>query len=192
MVGKKCEYLLQQGKRTGQTCNRYGNTKVVDGKNMCFRHQKINERSKNDSNQVVTELNDKPKGPRYSVFKITINTLKDYQNISNTEKARFKKLANYIFSENIRKYLKNVGKEGSIIDLKTDFQFEIGEVQHRLHLHGLVQVKHDSFYKLDTPSIRTLTNTYMGYKLHVDVQANGDPTKTWEDYMNKKKGIIQL
>jgi len=123
-----------------------------------------------------------PPKNKYSVFKISINTLKDYSKLSNTDISKFQKLVDYIFSKNIKKYL--VG-EGPIKDIKFNNKYEIGDAQHRFHVHGTVQITHLGMYKLDIAKIREVINKWMGYKLNLSIHASGNPVKEWEDYVNK-------
>src|SRR5271170_3035595 len=105
----KCEFVLRQGKKKGKKCKRYG-TKKIDGKWLCFRHRGGDQTEAKEkfieelTNKKPKEKADRPKS-KFSVFKITLNTNKDFRKLGEEEKAKFKKIAKYIFSEHIKKYL---------------------------------------------------------------------------------------
>lgn len=189
MGKKKCEHILTQGERKGKKCKRY-QAKLIGETYLCPRHMKrINSKPKAD--EFLKEYTgqqpavEKKKKVKYSVFRITINSNKNYQNMTDKDKDKFKKLANYVFSDNIRKYLTNLSGKGNIIEIDYKYQFEVAPTNNKLHLHGVVEITHDDFYKINTPLLRDVLNKYFGSGLHINIQGSSNQNKEWDDYINK-------
>src|SRR5277367_2320153 len=149
----KCEYVIEQGRRKGKKCHRYGCTKV-DDKWLCNRHKLKSTQEERD--EFLEEYTHKPvkkqqQKTKYSVFMITVNSNSDFQKFSTESKRKFKNLAAYIFSNNIKKFLTG---EGDITDFESDYEIEVGEKQNHVHLHGIVKVEHNGFYQLQTSKLR--------------------------------------
>jgi len=124
--------------------------------------------------------------PKFSVYKITINSNLDFYKMTDSEKKNFKKIAKYVFSNHIKKYVKFLDT-GSIKNIEKTFRYEIGEVNNRLHLHGMITIQHTSKIQLDFVKLRDIIDEYNKQPIHLNIQVSSDPTRSWDIYMNKNK-----
>lgn len=134
-------------------------------------------------------------GKKYSVFMVTINSNVDHDKATDDQKESFKKIAKYVFSNHIQKYITFIDeKHKDIYSIDSQYRFEIAPTNNRLHLHGIIKISHNSKIKLDIPSLRELINRAWKQSVHLNIKGKGDDTKAWEDYMNKGKSanVIQL
>ena len=166
----------------------------------CVKHKK--REKANLANDEV--LNDKvPKeqtspNTRYSVWKITLNSQKDYSKMTDADKLQFKNALSFIFNEtDIMKYMTNRTNQDAqknIKKLKIDFYLEVGDKQGRLHAHGRIELEHTGNYTLELQKIKAVISKLLGSGIYFNAVGSGDPQKAWADYMakgnNAKKVLI--
>jgi hypothetical protein len=74
----------------------------------------------------------------------------------------------------------------NIVDIRTDYTFEVGSNKNRLHVHGVVDLTHNGHYQLDQQKIRMIISKYTGSSMHLDIQAQRSASAVaWERYMSK-------
>lgn len=133
-----------------------------------------------------------------SDFAITLNLNKTPEGLADTEKEAFGLLMEYLFgAEGLVDYLRKVEADGSfgtpapsdILTVMSDSNLELGPQMGRIHVHGLLQVKHRTRLQLDIPALREFIDSVMGYKCHLNVQAikSGGSVSDWISYMKKKQ-----
>lgn len=131
---------------------------------------------------------------RFSVYKITINTNVDYNKITDEQKSSFKKIAKYVFSNHIKKYI-IFKKEGPILKIKTDYRFEVSS-KRLVHLHGIIHLTHKADIRLDYKIIKELLIKAFGSNMYMMFYVDTDKEKAWEEYMkkgdNSKMKVIDL
>ena len=126
--------------------------------------------------------------------------------MKDDDKQTFKKISNYIFSNNIRKYIilhpiknnplsseedKN-DKTTQIKDIEFNFRYEVAPVNNRLHLHGVICIVHNGKVKLDYDLLRKVVNASFVNDVHINIQASGDLARGWLDYINKTKNTRKV
>ena len=185
---KICAHAGTRGGNTDVQCK--NRAKVGD---YCVKHKK--RKKANLANDDV--LNDKtpkeqvaaPTTP-YSVWKITLNSQKDYTKMTDANKLQFKNALSFIFNdEDIVKYLTDrtnpKDAKKNIKKLKIDFYLEVGEKQGRLHAHGLMELEHTGNYTLELQKIKGVISKLLGSGVYFNAVGSGDPQKAWADYMAK-------
>lgn len=130
---------------------------------------------------------DKKVKSRFTVFLITVNSQHDYYHMTPELKAKFKEGVITLFDDN-ESFL-SFTKMGLIKDTTSNYQYEIGSLQHRLHVHGIVTYEHTANMKLNLQKIKKLFLD-LGFSIHLDVRASGDPVKAWEAYIKKNSNTI--
>lgn len=198
-MSNKCNHILTIGKNKGQNCEKNG-IHEFDGKKYCKKHldkYKSNEGNtttlENDPifNEQFQEPKEQQDSTRKSIFNITVNSNKNYNNMTDDDKVKFKKVIEYLFhKDNIIKYLKDMSSPSdptiNIVDLRTDYTFEVGGAMNRLHAHGYVDLTHMGMYQLNQSLMRTVVNRYLGSTVHLNIQAQKSPSRiSWENYLNK-------
>lgn len=181
-----CDYVFKSGKK----CD------VIpkEGNNYCWKHRdaqakKLKRREDADT-FAKSEKKDVGKKIKSSVFLITINSQKDYQKMSAAQRDRFKKMTNYLFTENnIMKFLLDKNSpddnEKNLESIEMKHNLEIGEIAGRYHLHALVNVTHTSMYTVELAKLKMFLEKSLGYRPFVNVTVSSDPSKAMEQYINK-------
>lgn len=197
-MSSRCEYITS----TGKTCR----LNKQNGTPYCNRHI-VRKRAQVDlaKDEVFgVPEREKPIEPKkdkisYSSFKITINSQKDFSILSTDQKKLFKTFIEFIFNnDNISMFLTDQSNRDdpmkNIINIELDHYFEVGDSQHRLHAHGFINLEHKGYYRMDVKSIRELSKEILGYTIHIDNQASGNPIRSWENYIKKKQdsNVIEL
>ena len=80
----------------------------------------------------------------------------------------------------------------NIRKLKTEFYFEVGESQGRLHVHGVVDLQHVGNYQLCVDWVRAVLEKILGGKIHFNAQGSGNAEAAWQQYMTKKQGSNEV
>ena len=175
---KICAHVGTRGGNADVQCK---NRAVVG--NYCIKHKK--REKANLANDDV--LNDKiPKeqvaapNTRYSVWKITLNSQKDYTKMTDADKLQFKNALSFIFNdEDIVKYLTDRTNpddaKKNIKSLKIDFYLEVGEKQGRLHAHGLMELSHTGNYTLELQKIKGVISKLLGSGVYFNAVGSRDP-----------------
>lgn len=133
---------------------------------------------------------------KHSRFVVTVNSNKHYTDENELEK--FKRGCRLLFSKHIvktfryntnytedkgpiKKYLKSV-------DVK--YSFERGSDKKRDHIHCIIEVSHTTMMKIDAGVIRKFFETQVVMsKVHVNIRAGTNQTKTLVDYISKQETI---
>ena len=164
MSSNKCKHIISIGKNKGNQCSKNG-IHAFRGEHYCKKHIYDIHSKKEDIKDINNDpiFNDKvdtnEPATRKSIFNITINT----NNMSDDEKRKFKQVVEYVFhKDNIIKYLKDMTKPEdatvNLVDLQTDYAFEVGGSLNRLHVHGYVDVTHTGLYQLSQHLLRIVLN----------------------------------
>jgi hypothetical protein len=137
------------------------------------------------------------KGPKlkFSVFRVTLNSNKTFHTMSQEDKSNFKKVAQYLFSDDIRKFITfQEGDMSKIIGTSFHYQFELSEIKEAVHLHGIIKMTHKCKLRLDYSKIKQVIDAILGGS-YLNIVASTDQEAAWLQYVNKGKSkgrIIQL
>ena len=117
--------------------------------------------------------------------------------MTDAEKTKFKNFMEFVFSkEKVVKYLedaKNItDATTNIVDLESEFYFEVGSNQYRLHSHGIIKLKHTGFYKIKTEQIRQLAKKIFGDSIYLNIVASGNSEEAWLAYIKKSSGANKV
>jgi hypothetical protein len=102
------------------------------------------------------------------------------RNYFTEEKRQFKNLVDFIFSEDkIDKYLEDRtcpdDSKKNLGEVKSEYYYEVGDTQHRLHVHGITKLRHTGNYRLSNEKIRGVVEKILGKKVHFNASGSGDP-----------------
>ena len=197
-----CNHILSAGKNKGDQCPKNG-IHEFQGQVYCKKHLDMYKKKDNKNTTLENDpifnddIQSEPTQPatRKSIFNITINTNKDYNKMSDQEKLKFKKVVEYLFHrDNIIKYLKDMSNPSdpmvNMVDLQTDYAFEIGGKYNRLHAHGYVDTTHMGMMQINQALVRTVINRYLGSNVHLNISAQKSLSRiSYEKYMNKSKEL---
>lgn len=133
---------------------------------------------------------------RKSIFMITINSNVAIDQMTLRQKNKFKGLAAHLFDENaIYSFVEE--RSGApplhenLVQIRDDYNFEIGEQVNRVHLHATVEIDHRSLITLDINRLRDFVNDYMGYRLHINVKCPKIVNSiTWDSYTSKQWELL--
>lgn len=188
-----CQHVYARGKRLGQQCT----VKPKSG-NRCWRHPEKKIDSINLDNDPVFSAGGpgtKPKQEKvhHSVWNITINSNKTYESMTESQKSDFKDFADYLFdTTTTRRFLTDAKAGDNIIELKCEKYFEVGDNQHRLHLHGQIMLTHRGHFRLETNKIREFAHRALGYPIHLNAPVGSDHVRAYSEYMAKKANAEQV
>ena len=201
-----CQYIFSRGKRRDQQCDHFAN---YDG--YCGKHKQIVDRKIGRSIKAKSDLNEFLNGEaqvaipqkqknKQSIFLLSINTNRTVDKMDQKNREDFKALADALFNENeifdfvIKRYGREPPEDNLIVDRWTDFNYEVGEENHRLHLHAVIDIKHNSNLLIDLPRLRNFINEKMGYKLNVNLKVEKtNSLKKFIDYSNKNnESVLEL
>ena len=132
---------------------------------------------------------------KFSVFKLTLNSNKTYHTMSEEDKKKFKQVAQYMFSDHVKKYL--IFQEGDLSKIKETnyhYRFELSEVSDWLHLHGIIKMTHKAKLRLNYVKLKEVFNEILG-GCYLNIVASTDQEAAWLAYINKGKKtgkIIEL
>lgn len=199
-----CPYVMKAGKRRGQACGKRG--KHEDG--ACSDHYKslIDGKSggRNLANDEVFGSIVKPDiaevGPKVksSVWLITINSQKDLDKMSTEQKNNFKDFGSWVFDRDrfVQYYLYDTKEPNNpaknIKDLSIAYQYEVGDQQGRLHLHGIVKLKHVGHYKFLANNLRAFAKQALGYNIHLNAPVRSDDVGAMEEYIAKSGTVVSV
>ena len=195
---KKCDYILTIGKNKGNHCP-YNGIHTHNDQVYCKKHL---DKFKRDETQTNTINNDpvfkdnfepteEQVKTKKSIFNITINSNKNYYNMTDQEKLKFKKVIEYLFyQDNLKNYLKDMSNPTNplenIINMRSDYKFEVGDKLSKLHVHGIIDITHNGFYQIKTQLMRTVLNRYLDSNVHLNIQAQKSASSSaWDRYINK-------
>lgn len=115
--------------------------------------------------------------------------------MDDTENRKFKKVIEYLFDKNnIIKYIKDMSNPSdptnNIVDLQTNFYFEVGGTFNRLHAHGYVDLSHTGLYQVQQGLVRGVLNQYLDSKVHFSISAQKTAARIqWEKYIKKNQQL---
>jgi hypothetical protein len=90
---------------------------------------------------------------KFSVWYWPLNLQSDFSQMTTKQKHQFKNLVDFIFAEeNICKYLEDRtsphNPQKNLAEVKSEFYYEVGDAQYRLHVHGTIKLQHTGNYRL--------------------------------------------
>lgn len=191
-----CEHVINKNKKNQRNCK----NKAVKG-GYCNKHAKRSEIDLNKdevfaTKQKVVEVSaDKTK---YSVFRWTLNSNKDFEKMTKEEKQNFKNFTEFIFDkervQNILQDKSNPDPQKNIEKIDSEFYYEVGTRFGRLHAHGVIRLEHTGFYQIASSDFQKLAEKALGSKIHFNVQASGNPDAAWSAYIQKKQNskVVEL
>jgi hypothetical protein len=193
-----CKHIGTRGGNAGKGCR----NKANHG-DFCAKHKK-----KKCPALAQDEVFGQPEQPqkepaaakyKFSVFQWTLNSQSDFSNMTTEQKHRFKNLVGFIFSEdNIVRYIEDrtspEDPQKNLADIKSEWYFEVGNAQHRLHVHGALKLKHTGNYRLSNEKIRGVVEKILGKKVHLNASGTGDTDAAWLQYAKKNQAaeIVDL
>jgi hypothetical protein len=193
-----CQHIGTRGKSAGIACK----NKANHG-SFCAKHKKV-ERQPLQQDVVFGDPNaaapvPREKGPKlkYSSFKFTLNSQKDFAKMTVDEKQKFKHIVEHIFTdEELPKYLidRTNPEDASknIVELHCEYYFEVGEAQGRLHCHGIIKLTHTGNYQMAQDRIRMMCERVLGNKIHFNVVGSADTEMMWQAYIKKAQAANKV
>jgi hypothetical protein len=108
--------------------------------------------------------------------------------MTTEQKHQFKNLIEFIFSEeNITKYLEDRTSPDAPIknlaEVKSEFYYEVGDAQHRLHVYGTLKLKHTGNYRLSNEKIRGIVEKILDKKVHFNAKGSADVERVWNSVL---------
>lgn len=191
-----CKHTGTRGGNAGKACR----NKANHG-DYCAKHKK-----KKVPALVQDEVFGKPKQAevapekttyKFSVWHWTLNSQSDLSKMSTEEKHKFKALVEFVFSDvNAAKYLEDRTSPEDVqkntAELKSEYYFEVGSVQHRLHVHGVLTVKHTGNFRLCNEKIRGVVERVLGKKIHFNATGSSDVERVWAQYIQKQQAAPKV
>ena len=95
----------------------------------------------------------------------------------------------------VGRYLIDSGNEDPAVNLRelqSEFYFEVGGEQRRLHAHGFISISHVGHYRLAVERVQAVCARVLGNKVHFSSMVSGDPTKAWQMYITKMQETQQV
>jgi hypothetical protein len=104
---------------------------------------------------------------KFSVWHWTLNSRSDFSQMTTEQKHQFKNLVDFIFvEENIDKYLVDRtlpdDPRKNLAEVKSEYYYEVGDTQHRLHVHGAIKLQHTGNYRLSNEKISGVVEKILG------------------------------
>lgn len=178
----KCAHVPTRGASTGVQCRNNG---LHDG--YCHKHKRtvvpeaVRATTTGGATAVKTE-----KKSYFSNFMWTINSNTSGAKITQDQIRQFQGIISFVMQpECIKDFLRNRKPNGGILNLKTDYVFEISPKTHSYHAHGYIRLEHDGNFILQIESLRAFLSKVWGKKVHLNVSASGDEAASWQQYMAK-------
>jgi hypothetical protein len=117
--------------------------------------------------------------------------------MTTEEKHQFKNLVDFIFGEkNVDKYLEDRtnpdDSKKNLAKVKSEYYYEVGNAQHRLHCHGLLKLQHTGNYRLSNEKIRGVVEKVLGKKVHFNASGSGNPEAAWQQYIKKQQAAKEV
>jgi hypothetical protein len=111
--------------------------------------------------------------------------------MTTKQKHRFKILVGFIFSkDNIVQYVEDrtspEDPQKNLEDIKSEWYFEVGNTQHRLYVHSMLKLKHNSNYRLSNKKIRGVVEKILGKKVHFNASGTSNANMAWHQYITKQ------
>jgi hypothetical protein len=108
------------------------------------------------------------------------------------QKHQFKNLVDFIFTEeNIDKYLEDRtlldDPKNNLAEVKSEYYYEVGDMQLRLHVHGVIKLQHTGNYRLSNKKIKGIMEKIPGKKVHFNTTGSADTKRVWVQYMQKQQ-----
>lgn len=106
-------------------------------------------------------------------------------------KKLFKDFIEYVFSEDgIKQFLTDtvMPDDRNIVNLKINHYFEVAPMNGKLHMHGLLSIKHVGNFGLKANWIQAVAKVALRHNVYFNAPVNGDSTKLFEQYAAKKQG----
>ena len=214
-----CKHLLTKGKNRGKRCPFLAKNEF--SKDYCQRHFIMNSKlkptnlnlandpifagSKHLPEKIKKLIGESKPKVRSTNFAITCNLNKTYNPEHKKRNAKFRKWASFLFKKD---KIGNIGlfkfvvdtrntKDPSdivacIVENKVNYQFEIGPIDHKLHLHASVRLRHTGHLKFDPTKIHALMAMIFGWKTYFNNKFIKDSVQAWETYVFKHNNKNQL
>jgi hypothetical protein len=195
-----CRHVGTRGNSAGVKCHNRANHGLY-----CVRHKKKTVSTDLSRDEVFGSEKAAPapatagneRKQRFSTYRWTVNSQKDLSGMSAEQKQRFKRAIEFVFNEaTFCKYMvdrtspedpcKNAGK------MKIEYYFEVGEQQHRLHVHGVVDLAHYGNYQIQVDKVRAVLERILGYKVHFNCQGSANSEAAWKAYIQKKQEATEV
>jgi hypothetical protein len=194
-----CQHTGTRGGNAGKACR----NKAVCQDKWCKKHdkKKCPALAQDEVFGAPEKVNVEPAAEKekfkFSVFHWTVNSQSDFSQMTTDQKYQFKNLVDFIFAEeNIDKYLEDRtspdDSRKNLAEVKSEWYFEIGDSQHRLHVHGITRLKHTGNYRMSNEKIRGVLEKVLGKKVHFNASGSGDPDAAWLQYCKKNQNAEKV
>jgi len=203
-----CCYKFVVGKKKGESCI---NKLAKRDNEYCAKHRKImdkiNSKKAKMNFNIDPVFNDAPKTPVVrdvkelkSIYNITINSNKNYYDMSDEQKQKFKTLITYLFDKEnpaIVKYLEDATNKDNpkehLIKFDSEFRFEVSP-SHKLHTHAQFDTTHTGHYRIRRDDLADVINKYLGYNTHLNIKVQKVSTNQdkWGEYIGKNYKAVDL
>ena len=193
---KICQHVGSRGGNADVQCK--NRAKIG---NYCVKHKKKKVNTNLADDPVLKDTAPKTQvaapNHKFSVWKFTLNSQKDFSKMTGAEKTNFKNAVEFVFNDqDLPKYLADrTSPEDSrknIVKIKVEWYAEVGEKVHRLHVHGVVDLTHSGNYQLDIPKIKKLFEQLLGKNIYFNASGSGNAEAAWAAYMSKSGEAKQV
>jgi hypothetical protein len=75
----------------------------------------------------------------------------------------------------------------NLAEVKSEYYYEVGDTQHRLHVHGTIKLQHTGNYRLSNEKIRGVVEKILGKKVHFNATGSADVERVWLAYYKKNQ-----
>jgi hypothetical protein len=173
-----------RGGNTGKACS----NKAVCQRKWCKKHdkKKCPVLAQDEVFSMPEKANQAEPATKYkfSDWHWTLNSQSDFSQMITEQKHQFKNLVDFIFAEeNIHKYLEDRTSpddpQKNLTEVKSEFDYEVGDAQYRLHVHGTLKLKYTGNYRLSNEKIRGVVEKILSKKVHFNATGSADVERVW-------------
>jgi hypothetical protein len=194
-----CQHTGTRGGNAGKACQ----NKAVCQDKWCKKHdkKKCPALAQDEVFGAPQKANVEPAAEKqkykFSVWHWTLNSQSDFSQMTTEQKHQFKNLVDFIFAEeNIDKYLEDRTSPDdprkNLAEVKSEYYHEVGDAQHRLHVHGAIKLQHTGNYRLSNEKIRGVVEKILGKKVHFNATGSADVERVWAQYMQKQQAAEKV
>ena len=136
-----------------------------------------------------------------STFMIVINTNKQINKIEKDKVENLVELTKYLvnnFNNKTNNYYVDRNLEpltktefNKIEKIQSDYNIEIGEKYNRFHFNIFVNIKHNTFLRINRSAISKIYEKILGDKVNVKISATGNNIEKLKEYSLKNKTSIK-
>ena len=136
-----------------------------------------------------------------NTFMIVINTNKQINKIEKDKVENLVELTKYLvnnFNNKTNNYYVDRNLEpltktefNKIEKIQSDYNIEIGEKYNRFHFNIFVNIKHNTFLRINRSAINNIYEKILGDKVNIKISATGNNIEKLKEYSLKNKTSIK-